>query len=517
MVKKEQGEKVLVVDDDHYALTYFSSSLNLHHFPVVTAGSAEAAQRILAREGADRFGCVLADFRMPNRNGLELISWVRQRDANLSTILVTAEGEKSLVAASLREGVADFLEKPISHEALNKAVRRAIDKTKVDREREASHRGLHEARLTPHLFEEVISAELASRLETIYQPRHEVGGDFYLALKTSPDCFVIVVGDVSGHDVKTAFTSAYFQGMLRGLFLHHRDIAKVAKSFNAVLCREWNHTSGFESMTVPVSLSVSMCALDYRNSRLHLLNCGAPEALLMGRDGMVLREPAAHPPMGWYADEEYIPREFELAGIDHVLLYTDGVDGCARELDVLKTSFLHKLLSTNGKNLLHWIESSLPDDLLIMRIKVDTDVTGNPDWHPIINEQYAGDEIRDIDKAQNVWRRSLTYALENELNERVFDVLTCIREAMINAFTHGCEEAPERTCSLQVNYNKKTKVLRIRVDDSGPGHAFDPKKRLKQLNGTQGEQLGLSLVEAMSDSCKIENKGTSLTFEFKLN
>ncbi len=515
MTHNGSRQAVLVVDDDEYARSYFCSSLKLMQYKVVTAACIDEARRIVDREGVERFACVLTDFRMPYRAGLLFLSWIRRKDANLATILVTAEGEKDLVTASLREGVIDYLEKPIHHSALEDAVRRAVEHTRAEREREASHRGLREALRSTRLFREVLAPQMQSRLEMRHFPAHEVGGDFCSVSTLSPGRNLVLLGDVSGHDVKAAFISAYFQGMMRGLLECRNAIGEMVGRFNRILCEEWNRVADPSRITIPVSLAVCVCELDFEQEALKILCCGGPGVSLIGRDGGVRVIHTAHPPLGWYADERFEPARIPFEGITDLLLHTDGVEALAAEQKVLKNAVIHRFLSTRESELTE-IEQHPPDDLLIMRIKVDTEVATDDQWHPIINEQYSGDEVRDIDKAQNIWRRSLRYAIEAELGDRLYDVLTCIREAMLNAFVHGCGEESDRLCSLQVNYHPGDRTLRIRVDDSGPGHKFDPKKRLKELDGSQGNRLGLSLIQAMSDRCRIENEGTSITFEFKL-
>ena len=59
-----------------------------------------------------------------------------------------------------------------------------------------------------------------------------VGGDFINVLPIGDERFLFLAGDVSGHDVRAAFVSAYFQGMMRGLLEHNSSLQDVLQLFN---------------------------------------------------------------------------------------------------------------------------------------------------------------------------------------------------------------------------------------------------------------------------------------------
>ncbi len=138
-------------------------------------------------------------------------------------------------------------------------------------------------------------------------------------------------------------------------------------------------------------------------------------------------------------------------------------------------------------------------------------------FEPILSEHYAGTEFEHIDQLQANWRRSITFAMGDRLGDRLYDLLICIREGMLNALIHGCERSAEKFAHLQVSINEAGEVLRIHIDDPGRGHTFDLQERLEQINQKSGKHLGLGIIQHLSDSFSIENKGTSLIFDFKIS
>lgn len=132
----------------------------------------------------------------------------------------------------------------------------------------------------------------------------------------------------------------------------------------------------------------------------------------------------------------------------------------------------------------------------------------------LIDETYSGNEIVLIDKMQAVWRRSLQYALPRAFEGRLFDVVTCLREGMLNALLHGCEESAEKTCSLLITYDPMRRALNVRIDDPGSGHHFTPKLETPEVLGIGHTPFGLTMIQHLSDECKFENEGSTLMFTF---
>ncbi len=64
---------LLVVDDEPYILATLAALLG-NDFDVLTADSAEAAQRQFAQANID---LILSDQKMPRMSGVQLLEWVR--------------------------------------------------------------------------------------------------------------------------------------------------------------------------------------------------------------------------------------------------------------------------------------------------------------------------------------------------------------------------------------------------------------------------------------------------------
>jgi FixJ family two-component response regulator len=124
-----------VVDDDASFLAAISRLLRANGFSVKTYSSAH---EFLGQRDADAPGCVLADLRMPQMNGLDLQSALAQTANPLPLVILTGHGDISSTVRAMRSGAEDFLEKRAPKEALLEAVTRALGRD--SRERDARRR-----------------------------------------------------------------------------------------------------------------------------------------------------------------------------------------------------------------------------------------------------------------------------------------------------------------------------------------------------------------------------------------
>ena len=73
-----------------------------------------------------RRGCLVIDNRLPHMTGVELLERLKADGTTLPSIMITGHGDTSTAVRSLKAGAIDYLEKPISYEALLTAVERAL-------------------------------------------------------------------------------------------------------------------------------------------------------------------------------------------------------------------------------------------------------------------------------------------------------------------------------------------------------------------------------------------------------
>lgn len=133
---------VLFVDDEPMACKWFARSFG-DEFSIVTAGSVDEAE-VMLRERAGDLAVLVTDYRMPARNGLELLRHVQREHRHIVRLLATAFAEKEVAVAAINEGqVFRMLEKPLDGPATRLALRDAVSHFR----RQAQERALHESRV----------------------------------------------------------------------------------------------------------------------------------------------------------------------------------------------------------------------------------------------------------------------------------------------------------------------------------------------------------------------------------
>ena len=126
-----------VVDDDASFLTALSRFLGAAGFTVKKYGSAS---EFLSRRPVGMPGCVVADLRMPEQNGLDLQAALAASPDPLPVVFLSAHGDVPTTVRAMKQGAEDFLTKRAPKEELLAAVRRALERdTRERRERERKH------------------------------------------------------------------------------------------------------------------------------------------------------------------------------------------------------------------------------------------------------------------------------------------------------------------------------------------------------------------------------------------
>ncbi|WP_372657173.1 ATP-binding protein [Hydrogenophaga sp.] len=116
---------VLLVDDEPQACKWFAR-LYGDEFVVLTAGGVDEALDLLAQRGRE-VAVLLTDYRMPERDGVALLSEVRKRHSHVTRVLVSAYADKDVAMMAINLGhVEKILEKPLDETTTRETLREAL-------------------------------------------------------------------------------------------------------------------------------------------------------------------------------------------------------------------------------------------------------------------------------------------------------------------------------------------------------------------------------------------------------
>lgn len=114
---------VHVIDDDEAARHSLAFLIDCAGLPVRAYDSAMA---FLKAVPTMEHGCIVTDVRMPEMSGVELIGRLQTLGVTDPVIVITGHADVPMAIAAMKQGVADFIEKPFSDEAILGAIRSAL-------------------------------------------------------------------------------------------------------------------------------------------------------------------------------------------------------------------------------------------------------------------------------------------------------------------------------------------------------------------------------------------------------
>lgn len=119
--------RILIVDDDSRIRTLCREVLELQNFEVEEADNGSKALEIMK---VTSFSLVLSDIMMPDIDGLELASIVRETYPDTFVTLITGHGSIDMAKEAIQIGAFDFITKPFTIVELSQTVERALEKRK---------------------------------------------------------------------------------------------------------------------------------------------------------------------------------------------------------------------------------------------------------------------------------------------------------------------------------------------------------------------------------------------------
>jgi len=132
---------VLIIDDEAEIRESLQTLLELEGYEVETASTGNEG---LARSGDRPFDLVLLDLALPDKNGLNVLAELHERDSQLPVIVITAYGTVDNAVKATQAGAANFIQKPWDNDKLLADVRTAIAKHRAEEENVQLKRALRQ-------------------------------------------------------------------------------------------------------------------------------------------------------------------------------------------------------------------------------------------------------------------------------------------------------------------------------------------------------------------------------------
>lgn len=124
---------LLIVDDEPAQLNLLTRFFESKKYMVYQASSAKDAFDKAQLYSPD---ILITDFAMPDGSGLQLVKEVKKILPLISTIIVTAYGTIKTAVEAIKEGVDNFVEKPVNLELMEAMVKNILNTKKIAIERD---------------------------------------------------------------------------------------------------------------------------------------------------------------------------------------------------------------------------------------------------------------------------------------------------------------------------------------------------------------------------------------------
>jgi len=126
--------KVLHIDDDEAFLKLFQKTYG-DEFVIVSLTGGDDVLETLRQEEPE---ALILDYELPGRNGLELLSAIREKHPSLPVVFCTGQGNEEVARQAFKEGATDYFVKRTADfaqkEKLVNSVRKAVERRAVEEE-----------------------------------------------------------------------------------------------------------------------------------------------------------------------------------------------------------------------------------------------------------------------------------------------------------------------------------------------------------------------------------------------
>ena len=126
MATNDRSFRILITDDDNRCREALREIMQPQGYETLEASCGEEAVDIV--RGGVQVHLVLLDMHMPTLTGLETLQLVRQINALLPAILVTADASESLMRQAIQSQIFSVIPKPVNKNVVLYTVIRALTK-----------------------------------------------------------------------------------------------------------------------------------------------------------------------------------------------------------------------------------------------------------------------------------------------------------------------------------------------------------------------------------------------------
>ena len=152
---------ILVIEDSEDDRALYRRALKECETVKYDVAEAEDGDEGLRRCGEMAPDCVLLDYSLPGRNGVEVLKRLRVKHPHLPVVMFTGQGNETVAVAAMQAGAQDYVVKStITPDGVRRAISFAIAQCAMERR-------IHEQRLSLEIFTRALAHDLREPVRTI--------------------------------------------------------------------------------------------------------------------------------------------------------------------------------------------------------------------------------------------------------------------------------------------------------------------------------------------------------------
>lgn len=119
-------KRILVCDDE--PIIHKVADVAFEPYAVEVVHARDGRQAMEHLNGGAPFDLIITDIHMPHYNGDDILRLVREEQKkNTPIVMLSSDGEEEVIKMALKQGVNDFIVKPVDATRLIKKVRRFLE------------------------------------------------------------------------------------------------------------------------------------------------------------------------------------------------------------------------------------------------------------------------------------------------------------------------------------------------------------------------------------------------------
>lgn len=236
---KKQKIVVLVIEDDRLVRFNIACHLQDKGFEITEESNGIKGLELARTTKPD---VVLCDLRMPGMDGLDILRILHQERPNLPIIVISGTGLVGDAVAALHDGAWDFVTKPIMNTILEHAIKKSLERAKLEQENIRYQIELENANRTLRdhlkLFEEDANAGRKTQTRLMPPQEDHIGlycfkrhvlpclyltGDFVDYFNIAEGYVGFIMADASGHGAAAAFVTVLLKSFIERYRQQLRD------------------------------------------------------------------------------------------------------------------------------------------------------------------------------------------------------------------------------------------------------------------------------------------------------